>query len=365
MSVSRRLCVTVALILSFVFVCSVAYAAAEIDSELKEEIKTSIDRGLRWLRDHQGEDGSYGGHAGITALVATAFMRSPRHYTEDDGPFVKDAIKFIVSKAEPDGAIYDRGPASYITAVALMALLETKNPEYKEIIENAKRYLMALQLDEAEGLTPDDRMYGGVGYGMDTGTFGPRGDLSNLHFSLEALKKSGVPEDAEVWGKAIKFIERCQNRSESNDQPWAGDDGGFIYHPAPRSEDESRSYGSMTYAGVESFIYANVDKDDERVKAAVRWIKDNYTLDENPPIGARGLYYYYHTMAKAFAVYGEPVITDSHGVQHNWYEDLARKLLELQKDDGSWVNEEDRWMESMPTLVTAYAVLALSIGYPE
>jgi squalene-hopene/tetraprenyl-beta-curcumene cyclase len=365
MVVLRRFFITMALVMSIVFMCSVAYGAAEIDSELKAEIKASIDRGLRWLMEHQKEDGSYAGHAGITALAATAFMRSPRHYIEDDGPFVKNAMKFIASKADKDGAIYDRGPASYITAVALMALVETKNPKYKEIIENAKAFLKGLQLDEGEGLSSDDAMYGGVGYGANTGEREPRGDLSNLHFSLEALKESGVPENDEVWAKAIKFIERCQNRSESNDQPWAKDDGGFIYHPAPRSEDAEKSYGSMTYAGVESFIYANVDKNDDRVQAAVGWIKNNYTVDGNPPIGGKGLYYYYHTMAKAFAVYGEPLITDSDGVQHNWYEDLARKLIALQREDGSWINEEDRWMESMPALVTAYAVLALSIGYPE
>lgn len=386
MYASRRFYIMIALIVSFAFVCSASYATGEIDSELKAEIKASVDRGLKWLMEHQKKNGSYEDHAGITALVATAFMRSPRHYTEDDGPFVKDAIKYVVSEAKPDGAIYNenKGPANYCTSIAIMALLETKNPAYKDIIERAKNYIMGLQLDEGEGLTPDEPMYGGFTYGGEPGRRPPRqregedaspqrpridrsrrGDMSNLHFALEALKESGVPEDAEVWEKAIKFIERCQNRSESNDQPWAGDDGGFVYNPAPSSEERSKSYGSMTYAGVESFIYANVDKNDERVQDAVRWIKDNYTLDENPPIGAYGLYYYYQTMAKAFALYGEPAITDSYGVQHNWYEELARKLLELQKDDGSWVNTEDRWMESNPALVTAYAVLALSIAYPE
>ncbi len=352
----------IVLALSLVFAIhtySTVYAS-EIDEELKSEIKASIDRGLKWLRDQQEADGSYMHHPGVTALAVTAFMRSPRKYTEADGPFVKNGIKYIVSMAKPDGSIYDKDLPNYNTSVSLMALVATKNPDYKETIGRAKNYLIALQADEGAGYTSDDKMYGGIGYGGDL-----RPDMSNLQFALGALKQSGVSEDADVWNKAIKFIERCQNRSESNDQPWASDDGGFVYYPGNSKAGGTKSYGTMTYNGVLSFIYANVDKNDDRVQAAVRWIKDNYTLDENPPIGAQGLYYYYHTMSKAFSVYGEPIITDSNGIEHNWYEELARKILELQKPDGTWVNEEDRWMESMPLLATTYALLALSVGYSE
>jgi len=363
MQKAHKFRILIAILLTLVFgvhAYSAVYAATEIDNNLKNEVKKSIDSGLKWLRTQQVENGSYLYHPGMTALVTSAFMRSPRHYTEADGPFVKNAIKYIVSMAKPDGSIYDKDLPNYNTSVCLMTLTQTKNPAYQDIIRRAQNYLMGLQADEDEGYTPDDKMYGGIGYGGDL-----RPDMSNLQFSLKALKESGVSDDADVWEKAIKFIERCQNRSESNDQPWSADDGGFVYYPGYSMAGNTRSYGTMTYAGVLSFIYANVDKGDDRVQAAVRWIKDNYTLEENPPIGAQGLYYYYHTMSKALSAYGEPVITDSDGVQHNWYEELARKLLELQKPDGSWVNAEDRWMETTPVLTTAYAVLALSIGYPE
>ena len=339
---------------------SVVYAQATIDQALKNEIRESIDRGLRWLKDQQEKNGSYLNHPGMTALVATAFMRSPRHYNEEDGPFMKNAIKYLVSMAKPDGSIFDKDLPNYNTSVALMALVETKNPAYKEIIQRAQGYLMLLQADEGEGYTPEDKMYGGIGYGSSL-----RPDMSNLQFSLRALKESGVPDDADVWEKAVKFIERCQNRSESNDQSWAGDDGGFVYYPGYSMAGGTRSYGTMTYAGILSFIYANVDKNDDRVQAAVRWIKDNYNLEENPPIGQQGLYYYYNTMSKALSTYGEPIITDSKGVEHNWYEELARKILSLQKTEGYWANENDRWMEVTPVLVTSYAILALSYGYPE
>lgn len=337
-----------------------ALAEATIDKNLKAEIRASIDRGLMWLKNQQEKNGSYGNHVGITGLAVTAFMKSPRHYAEDDGPYIKNAIKYILSQVKPDGGIYEEDMPNYNTSIAIMALVETKNPAYKDVIQKAQKFIMDLQFDESEGYSSDDKNYGGIGYGNDL-----RPDISNLKFSLQALKESGVSKDSDVWEKAIKFIERCQNRSESNDQSWAGNDGGFVYRPGYSMAGGTKSYGSMTYAGLLSFIYANVDKNDPRVQDAVKWIKNNYTVDENPGMGAQGLYYYYHTMSKALTVYGEPMITDSKGIQHNWYEDLAKKLIKLQKTEGYWINEEDRWMESIPILTTCYALLALSIGYPE
>ena len=38
----------------------------------------------------------------------------------------------------------------------------------------------------------------------------------------------------------------------------------------------------MTYAGLKSFLYAGVSKDDPRVKAAVEWVRKHYTVTENP-----------------------------------------------------------------------------------
>ena len=46
----------------------------------------------------------------------------------------------------------------------------------------------------------------------------------------------------------------------------------------------------MTYAGLKSFLYAGVGKDDPRVKAAIEWVRKHYTLDENPNMGANGLW---------------------------------------------------------------------------
>jgi squalene-hopene/tetraprenyl-beta-curcumene cyclase len=263
---------------------------------------------------------------------------------------------------------------NYTTSINVMALTAAgKNEKYKKVIDNAVKYMKGYQWDETRGKNMDSDYYGGAGYAGD----GSRPDLSNTAFFLEALKQAGVPQDDPAFKKAIYFVSRCQNyKSEWNKAEWAAknNDGSFVYTGANggenRRDDNARKtdmqgYGSMTYAGVKSMIYCGLTKDDDRVKKALEWIRNNYTLDSNPGMpeanSQRGLYYYYHTFAKAMDALGEDTFTDAKGVKHDWRADLIAALEKRQKPDGSWVNENDRWMEGDPNLVTGYALMAL--GY--
>ena len=330
----------------------------ELSPSLKDEIKSSVDKGLKFLRSEQKPDGSWENHPGFTAIVVTAFMKSPRKYTEEDGPFIRNALKYLANLAKPDGSIYSTSLPNYNTALCLTALNLSNNPKYKPIVEKAQDFLVKLQCTESVGYNKEDKFYGGIGYGSDE-----RPDMANLGFALEALKSSGLSEDSKVWKNATQFIQRCQNRSESNDQGWAANDGGFIYSPGESKAGETKSYGSMTNTGLTSFFYANVKKGDPRIDDAFKWIEKHYTLNENPNMGKQGLYYYYHTLAKALHYYGEPAIKDAQGGDHNWREEMANKLISLQREEGFWVNENKRWREGNKTLVTSHAVLALSYLY--
>jgi len=70
----------------------------------------------------------------------------------------------------------------------------------------------------------------------------------------------------------------------------------------PSGRTALRSHASISYAGLLSYIYADIDRSDPRVKAVYDWLLKNFTLDENPGMGAQGLYYSYHTMAKLLAL---------------------------------------------------------------
>ena len=178
------------------------------------------------------------------------------------------------------------------------------------------------------------------------------------------------------WEAALKFLSRSQNLTATNDQEWASDDaknkGGFIYTPGDSkagtevTEDGKvalRSYGSISYAGLLSLVYAKLTPEDPRVVAVKEWLGKNYTMDENPNMGAEGLYYYYQAMAKAMNAAGIDKLKLADGSEADWRSDLAGKLLTVQREDGSWVNDNGRWMESNPVLVTAYTVMALEEIY--
>ncbi len=124
-------------------------------------------------------------------------------------------------------------------------------------------------------------------------TSGP--DISNLYIALESLRATSLDPKDPVWQKALIFVNRMQNRSESNDQKYAGNDGGFLYSPAynpPEYGGGTKSYGTVTAAGLISLLYAGVDKSDPRVQAAYKWLTTNYTLDSNPGTNTKGGLFY-------------------------------------------------------------------------
>jgi squalene-hopene/tetraprenyl-beta-curcumene cyclase len=121
----------------------------------------------------------------------------------------------------------------------------------------------------------------------------------------------------------------------------------------------------MSYAGLLSYISADLKSDDPRVTAVVAWLRDNFTLEENPAMGPQGLFYYYHLMAKALTVYGADIFETGAGRRVNWREQLALKLINLQRADGSWANDNGRWFEKDVALVTAYALITLDMLHPK
>ncbi len=353
-------CIVLTTLAALSLAAPASHAADPMDPELREKARRAVDAGLHYLRGQQAEDGSVARSVGITALSLRAFLESHRGYNEGDGPFITRQVDFIVSKVNDDGSISESlQNRSYNTAVVLNALAATRNPKYATIMADGRKFLVGHQIDEGEGYKSDHRYYGGVGYGGDE-----RPDMSNLYLALEGLKAASTDPKDPVWQKALVFVNRAQNRSESNDQPWAGNDGGFVYMPGwnpPEFENGTGSYGGMTAAGLISLLFAGVDKSDPRVQAAYKWMTANYTLDVNPGTNAgHGLFYYYNAYAKVMAAYGEDEFTDGKGQKHNWRNELAQKLVSLQAPDGSWSNKDsNKWWEDKPQLVTAWSVIAL------
>jgi squalene-hopene/tetraprenyl-beta-curcumene cyclase len=331
-------------------------------------------KAVAFLRSRQEAGGGWStvrNEPGITAVVVTALLRSKRVTPTD--PVVSRGLTYLEQFLGPKGGLSEAAHANYTTSIALMAFQEADtNGRYARVIKAGRDFLKTMQWDEAEGKGRDDAFYGGAGYGGNNS----RPDLSNTAFFMEALRETGLPPDDPGLKKALVFVSRCQNfQSEFNDQSWAGkvNDGGFVYTAANGGSSMAgttpdgglRSYASMTYAGLKSMIHAGLTPDDPRVKAALRYIQAHYTLEENPGLGQKGLYYYYQTFAKALAMMGSATLTDASGRSHDWRADLAAALAQRQNADGSWVNPADRFMEGDPNLVTAYGLLALAYARPK
>lgn len=363
----------------FVFSAISAALAADGPSTAGADVAAyakSVEKAIGYLQNKaQASDGSYAGHAGpgVTAVVTLAILRHGR--TPDD-PLVAKSLKYLEGFVQPDGAISLEKSMyrNYETSLALVCFAEAnRDGRYTKTIKNAEKFLKDNQWTETQGKDKSDASYGGAGYGKHK-----RPDLSNTQFFVDALKAAGAGPDDEGLKKALVFVSRCQNFESADNtlpHPAKNPDGGFYYTPAAGGESQAgktpdgglRSYGSMTYAGLKSMIYAGVGRDDPRVKAALQWIQKHYDLTSNPGMtpGTAGLYYYYHTAAKALDAAGIKELTDADGRKHDWRRDLTAELVKRQRADGSWVNTDNRWLEGEPSLVTGYALLTLSYCKPE
>lgn len=343
----------------------------------------TVGKAITFLRGTQDDSGGWSTKLspGVTGIVLTGLLKTGKVSVDD--PMAARALKYIESLVNPTAKHIAGKDAkvqlhNYVTCINVMALVEAnKADKYKAVIGDAVQFLKQLQWDEGEGKDKDSDFYGGAGYDSKS-----RPDLSNTQFFLDALKAAGLPPDDPAFKKAEAFVSKAQNfKSEFNEQPWAGkiNDGSFIYTPAtggatkviddPKPGDGLPGYGSMTYAGIKSLIYCGVDQKDPRIVKAIEWIKNNYSVDQNPGMpGVRkewGLYYYYHTMAKSLHVIGVDHVVDAKGIKHDWRKDITQALAKRQLANGSWDNQVDRWMEGDANLVTGYALMALSYCRPK
>ncbi len=364
------------------------HSAYALDADHEAKARAAIERGVAYLKSTQGEDGSWTPQPGpaITAMAVTSMVNSGLVPTDD--PRIENALAYILSHVQGDGGIHAGILGNYNTAICLTALdLFRDRPGMEQTIKNAQDYLRGIQWDgqtDPNGKAVDEShpFFGGAGYG-DHG----RPDMSNTQMMLQGLYDSGLDCKDPAFTRAIVFIGRCQG-IESNQLlgELIENDGGFIYSTSinkdligvpeskanPDEMDEAlqgtpvsglRAYGSMTYAGFKSYLYAQLDRNDPRVVAALGWIGRNYTLDQNPGLPEnmkhQGLYYYYMTFARTLDAYGETTLPTADGVHHDWANDLIDALVSRQQADGSWTNDADRWMEGDPNLVTCYALIAL------
>lgn len=370
----------------FLSLCLSQSLLAEVPLSNRHEAEAAADRATAWLLANQHEDGHWSSPQwpALTGLAVWALSLSE---STRDSDAVRRGVAYLLSTAHPDGAIFVKpdetrrggGLSNYNTAIAMVALHLSGIGEARPYVLRARRFVAGAQH------LGGDVYHGGFGYDAHTGR--AYADLSNTFIAIEGLRLTEDLEDFRTDGDrvdfdreaAAAFISSIQNRRESNPAEWVSDHpedaGGFAYRPddsrglvrqTPDGKESFRTFGSMTYAGMLSLIYADVDRNDPRVRSAFDWAVRNWTVEENMPAGQEGYYYFINVLSKAMATFGQDVFTRENGGEVHWRVDVLNELVRRQRIDaagkGFWVNDDNRYWEGDPVLVTAYALIALQVA---
>jgi len=361
--VKKSILITYAL---FLIPCLHAADTAAIDA--------AVAKGMRFLLAQQQADGHFS-DSNTPALTALPLWAMSALGEVRDNAAAKKAANFVLKCQQPDGGFYAKMPprgqrpsngtggpgglSTYNTSVCLTALYESGLAPTAPLLK-ARTFLAESQLDG------EDTLAGGFGYGPSNGCR-RYADLSNTAYAMDAMRRTEKLEEFRVsgdkkadinWDLALSFVDNLQQKDGERK-------GGAAYNErTPQAGSETNrlgrvklmAYGSMSYAAVMSMMHAKLSKGDPRVRNALGYCERFWTLDENPGMGSQGLYYYYDILARALSV----AAVDKIG-GHEWKRELAVKLLSLQKPDGSWSNENNRFWEGDPVLVTSFSVLCLQL----
>ena len=364
-----------------VFVPTVRCHAAETG------IDAALRNGAKYLLSVQQGDGHWsdGDMPALTALPVWALSQGGRVLggNEPGGAVaaaISNGVRFVLAAQKDDGGFYNARPGrgggglgTYNTSVCVSALYLSRLAPVSSILK-ARTFLAGSQL------TGDDTMAGGFGYDKFNPNRPGRGgrpprryaDLSNTSYALSAMRLTASVEElrpsgeknADVdWGKALAFVENLQKKA-------GPDRGGAAYNERTPQAGTStnregrvhlRAYGSMSYGAVLSMCSANLTKADPRVRLSLEYCTKFWNVDENPGMGSQGLYYYYDILARALAAAEVERLVSADGKSIEWKRELSARLVALQKADGSWANDNNRFWEADPVLCTSFAMIALEL----
>ena len=328
--------------------------------------KPPLTRATDFLWNQQAKDGGWPSHTyGLlrSGQSLTPFVLEALLQVDDRQPAAKidRAIEFIRRNTNSEGALGMIDPSlpdypNYATALAVSALCRAKRPGWEAQVRPMVACLLRQQFTEDNGWHPNDKPYGAWGMGgIEHPPPNPgHVDLSMTRYVIEALRAAGVAPGDPAFARARIFIERCQNYDA---------DGGFFFsttefdtNKAGHDGQHFRSYGSTTADGIIALLALGRPLDDERVKAAARWLTVHHRdmavpgfIGEAFQRWPHGLAFYYAAASsqafRALSVPQGPAVTEA--------------LERSQKPDGSWSNPENLVKEDDPFIATAFAVRAL------
>jgi hypothetical protein len=284
-----------------------------------KEIDAAVRRGLEWLANNQGSDGSWrnaGGYgsypAAMTGLAGMALIASGstptrgKHWRQ-----VRRAIDFLIKNADPRTGVitvpseegrsmYGHGFGTLFLASAYgMEEDQKKQERLKQVLDKAVELIGASQSAAGGWLyTPDSN--------------GDEGSVTVTQVqALRACRMAGIVVDKRVVDRAVDYIKRCQNPDGSIRYSLGSGGGG---RPA------------ITAAGVAVLYNAGIYDDQPFVEKAFEYCKRAIQVS----VDNTGHHYYTHLYwSQACYQHGGKDWTD-------YYAKASTYLLGQQKRDGSW-----------------------------
>jgi hypothetical protein len=328
-------------------------------AELNSAVDASIRRALTYLYAAQKPDGSWDTKyaaqhpGGVEALVVLAALSAGENPAQ---PNLAAALKFAAAQ---------KAQTVYVRAVRAMAFARLTGAEFAAQLEEDAQWLASMQGPS-----------GGWGYGPGYRTTRENpswNDNSNTFLAMLALREAaaaGVKVPPAVWTKSRPYWSRAANP-----------DGGLSYQPPGGAGFRLRgsSYGSMTSAGLTALLLlsdkwaalnepafaaaagrVNPSPYQKNFDGAIKWLQDNYTLQQNPKWvwGAGEAYEDYYLWCLQ-------LLADEGGIRGFGPDDMSRSSAELlvmrQRPGGNWDDPAAPGAEDKLTAIrTCFSVLALT-----
>jgi hypothetical protein len=384
------------MILWLMLSCATSHAANEWTPN------DALVKAQEYLWNAQREDGSWRSEQyavmrsgqSLTPFVLHTLLARNDSLTVEQIEASQRSIRFIVEHLDKEGALGKADPdileyPVYSTAYAVLALEKWQSlghqlsDEDRSDFRRMQLFLQKCQFNHTNGFTHQMPAYGGWGFDKAKAAGQPgHMDLAHARRAITAVQLTleyNALLDSLYSGYAQRFLAVVQKRPETLDiQPLPEGverpqeipfDGGFYFSPVVLQANKGRlekdgnywrSYATATCDGILALLAAGVPSDDERVVAAVKWLRDHTDIDypqgiptDYPePWGEALQYYHYAVRAEVYAALDFPAAEK---------QALAEKVAALQRADGSFVNEKSPLMkEDEPLLSTALAVVALS-----
>lgn len=294
--------------------------AATKKSYLTPEVEKAIDKGLKWLKERQDEDGSWAGTnaIGMTSIALLAFVANGNF--PEEGKYaetVKKGVNYLLESRNEDTGYF--GNSMYEHGFATLLLTQVMDKYKKDDLKKAVKEAVELILD-SQNKTGGWR-YAPNAQDMDVPI------TSCQILALHGAKKAGLDVPDEKMKKAGKAVKKCAIKSGGFG--YAGPDGAGI---------------ARTGAGISSLIACG-EQEDKKVKKSLEWLLEQSGFDQG--WWSYGVYYCVIAMYQAGEKYWE-----------EWYPDIQEELLEAQQEEGEFVLGG---RASQNPMDTAFSIITLSI----